>query len=128
MVCHDLQIAFNRKVRQGIIKSGDPEAGEDDPMAQMMSMWAVPFKPNLMNTVVFLVETSQIIAVLFVNYKGASAAAAAAAAVGAAAASCRVRGAAALLPALAPPPCLVVPFLRDCMVLRLMVLQVKYHV
>lgn len=33
-------------------------------------MWSSPFKPNLMNTVVFLVETAQIVAVLFVNYKG----------------------------------------------------------
>lgn len=33
-------------------------------------MWSAPFKPNLMNTVVFLVETAQIVAVLFVNYKG----------------------------------------------------------
>ena len=30
----------------------------------------LPFKPNLMNTVIFLVETAQLIAVLFVNYKG----------------------------------------------------------
>mmetsp|Transcript_44325 Transcript_44325/g.73934 ORF Transcript_44325/g.73934 Transcript_44325/m.73934 type:complete len:1591 (+) Transcript_44325:133-4905(+) len=34
------------------------------------SMWEKPFLPNLMNTVIFLVETSQIIAILFVNYKG----------------------------------------------------------
>ena len=43
---------------------------EDDPWAEIMSMWQAPFKPNLLNTVVFLVETSQMIAVLFVNYKG----------------------------------------------------------
>lgn len=50
------------------------EAAEDaefeDPLAEIMSLWQAPFKPNLMNTVVFLVETAQIIAVLFVNYKG----------------------------------------------------------
>jgi hypothetical protein len=34
-----------------------------------MEMWTKPFKPNLLNSVVFLVETSQIISVLFVNYK-----------------------------------------------------------
>ena len=33
-------------------------------------MWATPFLPNLLNTAVFLVETSQMVAVLFVNYKG----------------------------------------------------------
>lgn len=36
-------------------------------------MWwfmKVPFKPNLLNTMVWLVETSQQVAVLFVNYKG----------------------------------------------------------
>lgn len=31
---------------------------------------SVPFKPNLLNTTVWLVETSQQISVLFVNYKG----------------------------------------------------------
>merc|ERR1719502_2051858 len=36
-------------------------------------MWwfmKVPFKPNLLNTMVWLVETSQQVSVLFVNYKG----------------------------------------------------------
>eukprot|EP00501_MAST-03F_sp_TOSAG23-6_P000377 GSMAST32.ASY1.ANO1.386.1 assembled CDS len=41
-----------------------------DPFADIMFMWSRPFMPNLMNTVVFLVETSSIVAVLFVNYKG----------------------------------------------------------
>ena len=41
-----------------------------DPWADILSMWSKPFMPNLMNTVVFLVETSQLVAVLFVNYKG----------------------------------------------------------
>ena len=35
-----------------------------------MATWNVPFLPNLLNTVIFLVETSQMIAVMFVNYKG----------------------------------------------------------
>jgi len=43
---------------------------DEDPLAAMMSMWQAPFMPNLMNTVIFLVETSQIISVMFVNYKG----------------------------------------------------------
>jgi len=30
----------------------------------------VPFKPNLLNTMVWLIETSQQVSVLFVNYKG----------------------------------------------------------
>merc|ERR1712100_827047 len=40
------------------------------PATRIPLLNSMPFKPNLMNTVVFLVETSQIIAVLFVNYKG----------------------------------------------------------
>jgi len=48
----------------------EQQNSEDDPWAEMKSMWMKPFKPNLLNTVVFLVETSQMIAVLFVNYKG----------------------------------------------------------
>eukprot|EP00750_Incisomonas_marina_P025782 INCI5672.1.p1 GENE.INCI5672.1~~INCI5672.1.p1 ORF type:complete len:1383 (-),score=266.40 INCI5672.1:151-4299(-) len=52
------------------LEAADP-AGEDaDPWADILSMWSKPFMPNLMNTVVFLVETSQLVAVLFVNYKG----------------------------------------------------------
>jgi len=39
-------------------------------MASMMALWTTPFMPNLLNTSVFLVETSQCIAVLLVNYKG----------------------------------------------------------
>ena len=35
-----------------------------------MALWSTPFLPNLMTSTVFLVETAQIIAVLFVNYKG----------------------------------------------------------
>ena len=35
-----------------------------------LGMWTRPFLPNLMNTVCFLVETSEVIAILFVNYKG----------------------------------------------------------
>jgi len=48
----------------------EQQANEDDPWAEIWSLWQTPFKPNLLNTVVFLVETSQMIAVLFVNYKG----------------------------------------------------------
>ena len=47
-----------------------PPHDEDDPLAALTSLWSAPFMPNLLNTVVFLVETSQMIAVLFVNYKG----------------------------------------------------------
>lgn len=39
-------------------------------MASMMALWTTPFMPNLLNTAVFLVETSQCVAVLLVNYKG----------------------------------------------------------
>jgi cation-transporting ATPase 13A1 len=48
----------------------EQEKDEADVMAEFMFLWSRPFKPNLLNTVIFLVETSQIIAVLFVNYKG----------------------------------------------------------
>merc|ERR1719487_1992034 len=43
---------------------------EDDWMAWAMSMMNTPFLPNLLNTVIWLVETSQMCAVTFVNYKG----------------------------------------------------------
>ncbi|EGB05969.1 hypothetical protein AURANDRAFT_38218 [Aureococcus anophagefferens] len=42
----------------------------DDLTAWFTSMWSTPFLPNLLNTAVFLVETSQMVAVLLVNYKG----------------------------------------------------------
>ena len=58
--------AFNRKVLNG----DDVEQDEDDPLAAFNAMWSKPYKPNLMNTTVFLVETVQIMSVLFVNYKG----------------------------------------------------------
>jgi cation-transporting ATPase 13A1 len=48
----------------------EQQNSDQDPWAEMKAMWMTPFKPNLLNTVVFLVETSQMIAVLFVNYKG----------------------------------------------------------
>ncbi len=35
--------------------------GDADPWADVLSMWSKPFLPNLMNTVVFLVETSQLV-------------------------------------------------------------------
>lgn len=44
--------------------------GEDDIMCQMNAFWTAPFMPNLLNSVVFLVETSQMISVFFANYKG----------------------------------------------------------
>lgn len=46
------------------------EEEEEDYMAQLWATWDRPFLPNLMNTVVFLVETAQTVAILFVNYKG----------------------------------------------------------
>jgi cation-transporting ATPase 13A1 len=44
--------------------------GEDDFMCQFNAYWTAPFMPNLLNSVVFLVETSQMISVFFTNYKG----------------------------------------------------------
>jgi len=60
---------FNRKVRAGEAVQAKKEE-EMDMTQQMFALWAQPFLPNLMNSVIFLVETAQIIAVLFVNYKG----------------------------------------------------------
>jgi len=48
----------------------EQQAADDDVWAELWMAWQTPFMPNLLNTVVFLVETSQMIAVLFVNYKG----------------------------------------------------------
>lgn len=56
-----------RLIRRGLIAK---EEEEQDWSEQLMSMWLSPFLPNLMNTVVFLVETAQTVAVLMVNYKG----------------------------------------------------------
>ena len=61
-------VRFQRKARAGEL--ADDTGDEDDPFAFVTSMWATPFLPNLLNTAVFLVETSQMVAVLFVNYKG----------------------------------------------------------
>jgi cation-transporting ATPase 13A1 len=43
---------------------------EEDWLQWAMQMWNTPFLPNLLNTVIWLVETSQMCAVTFVNYKG----------------------------------------------------------
>ena len=63
-------VEFNKKVRAGEDVSEPVEGEEEDPWAEMMTLWSKPFMPNLMNTVVFLVETAQIMAILLVNYKG----------------------------------------------------------
>jgi len=54
-------------IRRGVIAK---EEEEKDWYEQVLEMWLYPFLPNLMNTVVFLVETAQTVAVLMVNYKG----------------------------------------------------------
>jgi len=65
-------VEFHRRERLKEQQQMDADkAMEDgDYMASMMAMWTTPFMPNLLNTSVFLVETSQCIAVLLVNYKG----------------------------------------------------------
>jgi len=60
-------VQFQKKARAGELAGGEDE---DDIMAWFSSMWSTPFLPNLLNTAVFLVETSQMVAVLLVNYKG----------------------------------------------------------
>lgn len=39
----------------------EQQNSDEDPWAELKTMWMAPFKPNLLNTVVFLVETSQMI-------------------------------------------------------------------
>ena len=46
------------------------KCGEDDMICLMNAFWTAPFMPNLLNSTVFLVETSQMISVFFANYKG----------------------------------------------------------
>ncbi|CAD7959303.1 unnamed protein product [Amoebophrya sp. A120] len=46
------------------------DAMEEEDMNDVWWFTKVPFKPNLLNTMVWLVEVSQQISVLFVNYKG----------------------------------------------------------
>jgi cation-transporting ATPase 13A1 len=60
---------FFRKVKANEIDRM-AQCSEDDFMCQMQSYWMAPFMPNLLNSVVFLVETSQMISVFFANYKG----------------------------------------------------------
>jgi cation-transporting ATPase 13A1 len=62
-------LEFNKMVKRGEDVSDQIDTSED-PLAEFWSLWSKPFKPNLFNTVIFLVETSQMIAVLLVNYKG----------------------------------------------------------
>ncbi|KAI9009243.1 hypothetical protein DFJ74DRAFT_687468 [Hyaloraphidium curvatum] len=44
--------------------------GDSDYVCLAQAFWTAPFMPNLLNSVVFLVETSQMISVFFANYKG----------------------------------------------------------
>lgn len=60
---------FFRKARAHEIDR-TAHCGEDDLMCLAMAYWTSPFLPNLLNSVVFLVETSQMISVFFANYKG----------------------------------------------------------
>mmetsp|Transcript_7558 Transcript_7558/g.19198 ORF Transcript_7558/g.19198 Transcript_7558/m.19198 type:complete len:1480 (-) Transcript_7558:51-4490(-) len=57
-----------RLKRRGLVEKDEPE--EEDWTQMALQLWMQPFLPNLMNTVVFLVETAQTVAILFVNYKG----------------------------------------------------------
>lgn len=59
-------LEFHKKVRAGEMVAEE----EEDAWKAFELMWAKPFLPNLMNTVIFLVENAQIVAVLLVNYKG----------------------------------------------------------
>lgn len=58
-----------RLIRHGLLEAEQAEE-ELGLLEAAMQQWESPFLPNLMNTVVFLVETSQTIGVLAVNYKG----------------------------------------------------------
>jgi cation-transporting ATPase 13A1 len=65
-------VEFHRRERLKEQQQADADKAfeEGDYMASMMALWTTPFMPNLLNTSVFLVETSQCIATLLVNYKG----------------------------------------------------------
>ena len=65
-------VEFHRRerVREQQQEDSNKAMEEGDYMASMMALWTTPFMPNLLNTAVFLVETSQSVAVLLVNYKG----------------------------------------------------------
>lgn len=65
----DAVVKFQRRAKSGEI-TNEESNDEDDVLNWFMSLWSTPFLPNLLNTAVFLVETSQMIAVLFVNFKG----------------------------------------------------------
>lgn len=66
----DAVIKFQRRARSGEI-AAEEASDEEDMLEKLKSMMSTPFLPNLLNTSIFLVETSQTIAVLFVNFKGA---------------------------------------------------------
>ena len=64
---------FEREREEKLTKLMNTEAESDSWLAgmDMLSMFkSVPYQPNLLNTVMFLVKTSQQVAVLVVNYKG----------------------------------------------------------
>jgi cation-transporting ATPase 13A1 len=65
-----LEFHRRERLREQQQALSDKAMEEGDYMASMMALWTTPFMPNLLNTAVFLVETSQCIAVLLVNYKG----------------------------------------------------------
>jgi len=65
-----LQFQRRESLREQQQAASDKAMEEGDYMASMWAMWTTPFMPNLLNTTVFLVQTSQSIAVLLVNYKG----------------------------------------------------------
>jgi len=65
-----LEFHRRERLREQQQELSDKAMEEGDYMASMMALWTTPFMPNLLNTAVFLVETSQCIAVLLVNYKG----------------------------------------------------------
>merc|ERR1711879_771359 len=59
-----------RLIRRGIMEKEEQNLEDAGMVELVMKQWESPFLPNLMNMVVFLVETSQTVAVLAVNYKG----------------------------------------------------------
>jgi len=63
-------IEFNRRLDRESLKQQEVAEEDYNPMEELLALWSTPFKPNLLNTVVFLVETAQTMAVFFVNYKG----------------------------------------------------------
>eukprot|EP01062_Namystynia_karyoxenos_P058999 TRINITY_DN50423_c0_g1_i1.p1 TRINITY_DN50423_c0_g1~~TRINITY_DN50423_c0_g1_i1.p1 ORF type:complete len:1562 (+),score=470.48 TRINITY_DN50423_c0_g1_i1:78-4763(+) len=63
-------LQFHKQLRLAGLSPGGAREGDTDPFAAFYNIWQTPFKPNLLNTITFLVEQAQMASVLLVNYRG----------------------------------------------------------